>query len=41
MPQGKKTLSRSAQRTMRTQQIIFTIIAVIVILSWIIALVAK
>lgn len=41
MPQGKKTLSRRAQRSVRIRQIIFTVIAIIVILSWIIVLIAK
>lgn len=39
---GKRRSTPSrAQRQVRTQQIIFTILAVIVILSWVIALIAK
>ena len=41
MTQGKKGPNKREMRRMRTQQIIFSIIAVIVILSWIIALVSK
>ena len=41
MAQGKKNPSKREVRRIRTQQIIFSIIAVIVILSWIIALVSK
>lgn len=37
----KKKPSQSQQRNLRTQQIIFGIIAVILILSWIIGLVAR
>jgi hypothetical protein len=37
----KKVLSAHQRRTMRTQQIIFGIISIIIILSWIISLVAK
>jgi predicted nucleic acid-binding Zn ribbon protein len=36
----KGTISRE-QRRIRTQQIIFSVIAVLVILSWILALIAK
>ena len=41
MAQKKKSPSKREMRRMRVQQIVFTIIAVIVILSWIIVLVAK
>jgi hypothetical protein len=41
MAQRKKNPSKREMRRMRTQQVIFTIIAVIVILSWVIVLVAK
>jgi len=41
MAQGKKSQNKRELRRMRTQQIIFSIIAVIVILSWIISLVSK
>ena len=41
MAQGKKNPSKREARRMRTQQVIFTIIAIIVILSWVIALVSK
>jgi len=41
MAQGKKNPSKREVRRIRTQQIIFSIIAVIVILSWVIALVSK
>ena len=41
MAQGKKAPNKREVRRMRTQQIIFTVIAIIVILSWVIALVSK
>lgn len=41
MAQSKKTPSKREQRRLRTQQILFTVIAVILILSWIITLVSK
>lgn len=42
MAQKKKSQSPTReQRRVRTQQIIFSIVAVIVILSWVIALIAK
>lgn len=41
MAQRKKSPSKREMRRMRTQQIIFTIVAIIVILSWVIVLVAK
>ncbi len=41
MTQGKKGRSKRELRNIRTQQIIFGLIAVIVILSWIISLVAN
>jgi len=41
MAQGKKGPSKREVRRMRTQQIIFAVIAIIVILSWVIALVSK
>jgi hypothetical protein len=41
MAQGKKSPSKREMRRMRAQQIIFAIIAIIVILSWVIALVSK
>lgn len=41
MAQGKKGPNKRELRRVRTQQIIFSFIAVIVILSWIIALVSK
>jgi hypothetical protein len=41
MTQGKKGPSKREVRRMRTQQIIFATIAIIVILSWVIALVSK
>ncbi len=41
MAQRQKTPSKREQRRLRTQQILFTIIAVILILSWIITLVSK
>jgi len=37
----KRTLSRYEQRRMRTQQIIFSVVAVIIILVFIISLVAR
>jgi len=41
MAQGKKNPNKGELRRLRTQQIIFTVIAVIIILSWVISLVAK
>lgn len=41
MAAKKKTGPTRAQRQMRTQQVIFTVLAVIIILSWVISLVAK
>ena len=41
MAQGKKSPSKRELRKLRTQQIIFSAVAVIVILSWIITLIAK
>jgi hypothetical protein len=41
MAQGKKGPNKGELRRIRTQQIIFSVIAVIIILSWIISLVAK
>ena len=41
MAKRKKNPSKREMRRMRTQQIIFTIVAIIVILSWVIVLVAK
>jgi hypothetical protein len=39
---GKKSSSSNyAQRRMRTQQIIFGVIAVIIIFTWVIGLIAK
>jgi predicted nucleic acid-binding Zn ribbon protein len=38
---AKKGTATREQRRMRNQQIIFSVIAVIVILSWILALIAK
>lgn len=40
MPNKKKTMTRD-QRRLRTQQIIFSVISVIVILAWVLALIAK
>jgi hypothetical protein len=37
----KKSVSTREQRRMRINQIIFSVIAVIVILSWVISLIAK
>ena len=37
----KRSTSSRAQRQVRVQQIIFTILAILVILSWVIALIAK
>ena len=41
MAKKKKSLSRYAKRRMRIQQIIFTIIAIIIILTFVIGMVAK
>ncbi|HLA99355.1 MAG TPA: hypothetical protein VJL34_12950 [Anaerolineales bacterium] len=41
MSAKKKTASKREQRRIRTQQIIFGIIAVVIIISWIIAMVAN
>jgi hypothetical protein len=41
MTQGKKGPNKRELRRMRTQQIIFTAIAIIVILSWVITLVSR
>jgi len=41
MAQGKKGPNKREMRRVRTQQVIFTIIAVIIILSWVISLVSK
>lgn len=41
MANKKKNLTRREQRRLRTQQIIFAVIAGIIILSWIITLIAK
>jgi len=41
MASKKKNVSKREQRRVRTQQIVFGIIAVVVIISWIIALVAN
>jgi hypothetical protein len=41
MAQGKKGPNKRELRRVRMQQVIFSVIAVLVILSWIIALVSK
>ena len=41
MASKKKNVSKREQRRVRTKQIVFGIIAVVVIISWIIALVAN
>jgi hypothetical protein len=41
MSRGKKSPSRRELRKMRTQQFIFGVIAIIVILSWVLYLIAK
>ena len=41
MAQRKKGPNKREMRRVRTQQVIFTIIAVIIILSWVISLVSK
>jgi len=41
MSQGKKNTSRRAQRNIRIQQIIFATIAIVVILSWVIGMIAN
>jgi hypothetical protein len=37
----KKKMSVREQRKIRTQQILFTVVAVMLILSWVIGLIAK
>lgn len=37
----KKKMSAHEQRKIRTQQILFTVVAVMLILSWVIGLIAK
>ena len=39
MAQNKKTTTKREQRRIRTQQVIFGVIAILIILSWIISLV--
>lgn len=41
MSQGKKSPNKRDQRRMRTQQIVFAVIAGIIILSWIIGMLAS
>ena len=41
MAKQKKSTSKREKRKIRTQQIIFGIIAVMIILSWIIGLIAR
>ena len=41
MPSKKKTPSAREKRRIRTQQIIFGVIAVVLILSWVLSLIAK
>jgi len=41
LAQSKKTSTKRDQRRLRAQQILFTTIAIILILSWIIGLVSK
>ncbi len=41
MASKKKTLNRQEQRRLRTQQIIFTVIAGIIIFTWVITLIVR
>jgi|GEM_PF-3276667 len=41
MANKKKNLNRREQRRLRTQQIIFAVIAGVLILSWVITLIAR
>ena len=38
---AKKKISAHEQRRLRTQQLIFSVVAVIVIISWVLMLIAK